>query len=1019
MKKKLGSLLALGLLTIAASAQKTQTDEAAFTHYEAALQLYTAGMYGSARTAFDRFLEQNPATDHNHLCIDASYYRAVSAKKLGNGDALTLMEQFVADYPQSAHRHEMLYHIGDYHLAAGDESTALKWFEQAKPSMVEQPTRSDLIFKTGYCNFMLGKENRALACFEKLKGNEGKYAGAITYYKGHVDYKKGNLDAALKAMLSIEKDAGFSNVAPYYIAHIFYLQGHYAEAIRYATPLASGSKTLRAAEMTRIVADSHFMLGEYADAVTQYERLTTLTRKTTRADYYHLGMSHYYLGHYDMASQNLSQVTSERDALAQNAYYHLADCHLKLNDKKRARVAFEAASKLDFDKAVQEDAAFNRLKLNYELNYAPFNDLIKSFVDFIDKFPDSDKRDQAYDYMSKAFVTSKNYREALQTMEKIKHKNLNIYTAMQRLAFYRGLELYTDTQYDEAIEFFDYSLKYGEYDPRLKARAYYWKGDSYYRKRQIAEAEQEYMKFINSYGASELPEFVTAHYNMGYTRFNVKQYPDALDWFRKFVSLGTTDKPMLADAYNRMGDCQFVSRDFQHAIVNYNMAIEASHQVGDYSMLQKGICMGLAKDYRGKVGQLEQLIKEYPQSPYCDNAYYEIGRAYVAMDLIKEAIYNYKIVKERYPKGSLAPKAMLQLGLLYYNNGEYDNSMAFYKRVVNEYPSTPEAIDALAGLKNVYMEKSDFEGYLAYTQTLGSFARLDMQEQDSLMFVSAERLYLKGDFANALTAFEKYLAKFADGRFTLNANYYSGDCLYRQERYSEALKAFSYVASQPRSTFTEDAMLREGEILYASNDYADALSTFERLEREAEVETNKTEAIIGQMRCLKQSGDLNRCIEAADKVIAIPQASPEIVREAEYLKAKSLIDSRRATEAVPTLRKLSMNTKSAEGAEAKYLVAQIMYDMNQHETAEKEIFDYIEKGTPHQYWLARSFVLLADIYHAKGEDFQALQYLESLRDNYNTEADDIGTLINTRVSQWNAGKASQDADPDLNLNSEY
>ena len=173
------------------------------------------------------------------------------------------------------------------------------------------------------------------------------------------------------------------------------------------------------------------------------------------------------------------------------------------------------------------------------------------------------------------------------------------------------------------------------------------------------------------------------------------------------------------------------------------------------------------------------------------------------------------------------------------------------------------------------------------------------------------------------------------------------------------------------------------------------------------------------MRCLKQSGDLNRCIEAADKVIAIPQASPEIVREAEYLKAKSLIDTRRATEAVPTLRKLSMNTKSAEGAEAKYLVAQIMYDMNQHEAAEKEIFDYIEKGTPHQYWLARSFVLLADIYHAKGEDFQALQYLESLRDNYNTEADDIGTLINTRVSQWNAGKASQDADPDLNLNSEY
>lgn len=88
-------------------------------------------------------------------------------------------------------------------------------------------------------------------------------------------------------------------------------------------------------------------------------------------------------------------------------------------------------------------------------------------------------------------------------------------------------------------------------------------------------------------------------------------------------------------------------------------------------------------------------------------------------------------------------------------------------------------------------------------------------------------------------------------------------------------------------------------------------------------------------------------------------------------------------------------------AEAKYLVAQYLYDSNNHEAAENEVFDYIEKGTPHQYWLARSFVLLSDIYHAKGDDFQAVQYLQTLKESY-TNSDDIQSMISQRLDAWNA-----------------
>ncbi len=1010
--KKLFLILFCAATSTLVYAQKSYAYDDSQKQYNDALQLFDAGFYGAARTAFADF-----AGKWGHyesvLTEEAKFYEALSAKNLRHGDAVNLMSSFVSKCAQSTRRHDMLYYLGDYYLIGGQEYRALKWFTQASAEKISPELRNELLFKTGYCYFVTGKHSKAIAQFDRMKSVDGRYASAVKYYKAHVDYEQGNLNIALKAFVDLEKDPAFGGIAPYYIAHISYLQGNYAAAIRYAEPLTKGDAK-KSVDMKRIVADSHFALGEFHKAADAYERLAAATKRLNRADHYHFGMSLYHTGRAESlptAAQHLSMVTGSNDELAQNAYYHLADVYLKMGDKKRARVGFEAASKSSFDKAIKEDAHFNRLKLAYELNFSPFNELITEFVSFIDEYPNSDKIDEAYDYMGKAFVTTKNYRQALQTMEKIKHKNLRIYTGMQRLAFYRGLELYENLKFDEASEFFDYSLKYGDYDPRLRARAHYWKGECCYRTGDVERAREQYNVFLKQNGASELEEFTNAHYNLGYTYFNKYDYKPASHWFLKFVSLDNNgNELLLADAYNRLGDCMYVVRNFNSAIEYYDKALATAPSVGDYSMLQKGICLGLARDNEQKIAQLKELVETYPKSAYCCNAYYETARANVALERIKEAIYNYKVVKERYPRSSMASKAMVQLGLLYYNNGEYDNSIAFYKRVINEYPSTPEASDALAGLRNVYMEQGDFDGYMAYTNTLGSFARVELHEQDSLMFISAERLYLRRDFDAATKAFDRYLDTFADGRFATNANYYLGDCRYMSGDTQGALAAFEYVAAQPRSIFTENALLRSGELRYKEQEYAKALDVFVRLEDEAEVETNKVEAIIGQMRCQRELGKADQRVASADKVIDMPQASPEILREASYLKAKSLLELGRRADALPALRQLSENTKSIEGAEAKYLLAQGYFDMNNLDAAEAEVFDYVEKGTPHQYWLARSFVLLADIYHAKSEDFQAQQYLESLRESYEAD-DDIDQMIDNRFEQWQLGTSQLPDEP--------
>ena len=62
--------------------------------------------------------------------------------------------------------------------------------------------------------------------------------------------------------------------------------------------------------------------------------------------------------------------------------------------------------------------------------------------------------------------------------------------------------------------------------------------------------------------------------------------------------------------------------------------------------------------------------------------------------------------------------------------------------------------------------------------------------------------------------------------------------------------------------------------------------------------------------------------------------------------------------------------------------------------------EFTDVGTPHQYWLARGFIALADAYHGLGKTYLAKEYLNSLNENYPATDDDIPSLISSRLKKW-------------------
>jgi TolA-binding protein len=135
----------------------------------------------------------------------------------------------------------------------------------------------------------------------------------------------------------------------------------------------------------------------------------------------------------------------------------------------------------------------------------------------------------------------------------------------------------------------------------------------------------------------------------------------------------------------------------------------------------------------------------------------------------------------------------------------------------------------------------------------------------------------------------------------------------------------------------------------------------------------------------------------ADKALQT-QLTAEQKNEVTYWKAQALLDGGKRAEARPLFEELSKDTRSRFGAESDYLLSQLLFDSGDVEGAEKVIMDFIQEGTPHMYWLARSFILLSDIYKSQGKDVEARQYLLSLKSNY-TEDDDIADMIAKRLEE--------------------
>lgn len=970
------------LLYLAGTAKVSGQQSAIYTHslsdFDNAVLLYKNKQYQSAQIIFERIKQTDISQD---VQADCAYYIGICAIHLNQSNADEIMEQFVADYPTSSKQNQAYIEVAQYYFQQGKFPQALQYFDKVDESALTFEETEKFTFQKGYAYFTAGNKKEASSYFNKVI-NSATYGSQAKYYLGFMAYEGDNYKEATKYFDQVSGEEKYKEKLSYFKADMHFKLGEFQKAIDAGIAAMPKSNASEKSELNKIIGESYFNSQQYDKALPYLSAYKGKKGKWSNTDFYQLGYTHYQQKDYENAILQFNKIIDGKDFVAQNGYYHLGECYFKTDKKQQALNAFKSASEMDFDKKIQEDANLNYAKLSYEIgnSYQAVPDVLTSFLA---KYPNSPSKNEIETLLINSYITSKNYAAALTLLEK--NNSAESKVAYQKVLFYRGIELYTDGNYQEALKMFKKSIT-NQRNEKITARATFWKGETDYVLDNFNEALLSFKQFEGFAEAKTTPEYKNINYNIAYAYFKQKEYEQAGNYFQKFIDGNKEDKVRLNDAYLRLGDSRFVSAKYWPAMDAYNKAIEMKGIDADYAAFQKALSYGFVSRNDKKIEDFNKFLQNFKTSQYRDDALFELGNTYVTENKTDLAIKTYDQLLTEFKNGSFASKSILRQGLVYYNGQKDDLAIAKFKKVAAEYPRTPEALEAVSTARLIYMDNGKVEDYAAWVKTL-DFVEVSDADLDNDTYEVAEKQFLQNNTKQAIATLSSYVSKFPNGIHALKANFYLAQSYYADGLESNAIPNYEYVVSKPRSEFTEQSLARLCEIHLKKDDFNKAVPVLQRLETEADFPQNVTFAQANLMRAYYDQKEYPNAVVYADKVLANPKTDNKIKSDAQIIVARAAIQVNDEAKARVAYAKLLTIAKGELAAEALYYDAYFKNKDGKYEDSNKTVQKLAKDYSGYKYFGAKGLIVMAKNYYQMKDNFSATSILDSVIKNFSTYTD--------------------------------
>ncbi len=984
------ALIIVLLWTASLSAQPHPVNSYPGIYAKRGIELYEEGRFNAAIAQFETALKNDPTIQLND---DVRYYHALAKLYAKHENAEPFLVSYLANHPNEARANQANLALGDYFYDLGQFGPALGYYREVKEETVEPAKRMAYNYRMGFCYVQRGKYDKGKELLKKVVDKPSEYQGFGQYYYGYACLMEGDYEAAYASFKNIT-DERFEKIH-FYMAQVLYQLSRYDEALKEIAKI--NTRKVKPIERDELSAKCYYRLKNYNKAAELFEKINLPIEKLDNQQQFEIGYAYSKSGKLNESLPWFREVAKNNDSLAQIASYELGNTLMALNNYREASYAFSEVWRTGFNDEIAKISLYTQAKIAVQLREANSTKLLDKYVRL---FPKSPEAKEASKLKARLLLNTDKYREALQILEGIENLDDQTTEIYQKVALARGMELYKNRTWTEALELFEKCAE-KNVNRRYAAQAAYWKAETLLQMEKTDEALAAYKSFMDKPKSNEVDEFAYAYYGQGYVYYQRKDYTTAATYFKEFsqkVGSSRYEESIVHDAYLRLGDCYLMTRNLDASVRAYAYVSGKKGRDADYALYQSSVIYGLLERSEEKITTLKRLITEYPRSTYLLDGYNDIASEYMLLKQFDQAESYYTTILNKFPGTQLTRKAYSTLGRIYYNQKLVDKAVASFTQLYDEFRGTQDAQSAAELVKTIYTEEGRGKDYIKWASSRGGISAL---AEDSVLYETAITAYDKGDFKKAVPSFESYLEEKPSGNFTIPVLYYLGLSYENLKQPQKALDAYKKVAVANSGDYKEDATIAVLKIYGNGAECADIVPYLEILEEITRSKDLQRKAWKSMMYCYSQSGNQAGLNRIAAKAVNDASVDPDLKYESQLIMLKNAGSTGQdLNQRVAALQELYKGKNNKFAAEAKYLEAEAYFTADSLTLTKESCYQLLEDFNAYDEWVAKGLLLLGDAFAKEGDDFNAKVTWNTILENFSNEP--FISLAKNKIAQADA-----------------
>jgi TolA-binding protein len=249
-------------------------------------------------------------------------------------------------------------------------------------------------------------------------------------------------------------------------------------------------------------------------------------------------------------------------------------------------------------------------------------------------------------------------------------------------------------------------------------------------------------------------------------------------------------------------------------------------------------------------------------------------------------------------------------------------------------------------------------------------------------FEAAKSLYLAEKYQQALPRLQAYLQQYPDNALSPDARFLLADSYLRTGDATKALPLLRAVVDENKSEFVNRAVGRVADLELANKNYPEAIKYYQRLRSASQNRREVATATLGLLRAYYDSGNYPQARTTAQELSTLAGATASATTSALLYLGKADYQLGNLDQAAQELQAtVAAAPSDVNGAEAQYLLADVRFKQKKYDEALTEAFKVNTNYSAYEQWQGRAFLLLADVYTAQRDIFQARATLNSIIDN--------------------------------------